>query len=98
MGPIIIIAVLALLGWLSVSTVRSLRARGVGFPWWATLVGCVIVGFCLGVWFGFFFEYLAVYQRHIRPSNAPTFFAVTLPDMGATLMTDQLKYRPRGLK
>jgi hypothetical protein len=20
-------------------------------------VGCVIVGFCLGVWFGFFFEY-----------------------------------------
>lgn len=215
MGPIIIIAVLALLGWLSVSAVRSLLARGVGFPWWAILVSCVIVGFCLGVWFGFFFEYqpsprlrvigcpvpvvcfvletsadgkeqwtdfitpapllfaasnvllwafvsvypawlantlwrfvgrrgvgrrvavepelevrlkraaeaafasafadrmcsgsevwavegdsmiVAVYQRHIRPSNAPTFFAVTLPDMGATLMTDPLKYRPRGLK
>ena len=57
MGPIILIVVLALLGWLAVIAVRSLRARGVGWPWWAALVGCVVAGFALGVWFGFCFEY-----------------------------------------
>jgi hypothetical protein len=57
MGPIILIVVLALPGWLSVIAVRSLRARGVGWPWWSALVGCVVIGFALGVWFGFFFKY-----------------------------------------
>ncbi len=57
MGLVILFVVLALLGWLSVRAVRSLWARGVGPLWWAALVGCIVVGFALGVWFGFFFEY-----------------------------------------
>ncbi len=57
MGPIIIIVALALLGWLSVVAVRSLRVRGIGWPWWSALGICLAAGFALGVWFGFFFEY-----------------------------------------
>jgi len=41
---------------------------------------------------------VAVYQTNIRPSNAPTFFAVTKEGHGATFVEDQSRYRPRGLK
>ena len=57
MGPIIIIVVLALLGWLALVAVRSLKRRDVGWLWWSALVGCLIIGFSLGIWFGLFFEY-----------------------------------------
>jgi hypothetical protein len=40
---------------------------------------------------------VAVFQRHVRPSNSPTFFRVSF-DLRAELLGDQLKHRPRGLK
>ena len=57
MGPIILTAVLALLGWLAFLAVRSLKRRGVRPTWYVALVGCLIIGFALGIWFGFYFEY-----------------------------------------
>jgi len=46
-----------LAGWLSVGMVRSLRARRVGWAWWAAFFGCLVIGFVLGVWFGWCFKY-----------------------------------------
>jgi len=57
MGPIVIIVVIALLGWLALVAAGSLKRQCVGWLWWAALVGCLVVGFSLGVWFGLFFEY-----------------------------------------
>jgi hypothetical protein len=57
MGLIVIIVGLALLGWIYVCAIRSLRARGVGLLWWTALVGSLVIGFAVGVWGGFFFEY-----------------------------------------
>jgi hypothetical protein len=57
MGPIILIIILALLGWLALSAVRSLWARSVGWPWWISLAACLVIGIASGIWFGFFFEY-----------------------------------------
>jgi hypothetical protein len=54
---VIVLVVLVLLGWLSVSMVRSLRARRVGWPWWAAFFGCLVIGFVSGVWFGWCFKY-----------------------------------------
>lgn len=57
MGPIIVTVVLALLGGVSFVAVRSLKRRTVGLMWWTALVGCLVAGFALGVWLGFYFEY-----------------------------------------
>ncbi len=57
MAPLIIIVVLGLLGWLAFLAVRSLKRRGVGWPWWAVLGVCLIIGLVAGVWFGYCFEY-----------------------------------------
>jgi hypothetical protein len=40
---------------------------------------------------------VAVFQRHVRPSNSPTFFRVSF-DLRAELLADQLKHRTRGLR
>ena len=41
---------------------------------------------------------VAAYQRHIRPSNAPTFFTVGKAGYAVALVDDDLRYRPKGLK
>jgi hypothetical protein len=40
---------------------------------------------------------VAVFQRHVRPSNSPTFFLVSF-DLRAELLADQFKHRTRGLR
>src|SRR5271157_1900744 len=54
---IIIIVALVLLCWLAVCEVRSLQARGVGWPWWAAFFACLVIGFVSGVWFSYCFTY-----------------------------------------
>ena len=54
---IVVLVVLALLGWLAVSMVGSLRARRVGGAWWAAFFGCLAVGVVAGGWCGFCFRY-----------------------------------------
>ena len=57
MGLLILIPVLAVLGWLALCAVRSFMARRVGWTWWTALAACLAIGIVSGVWFGFFFEY-----------------------------------------
>jgi hypothetical protein len=51
------VVVLALVVWLFVAVVCSLRARRVGWPWWAAFFGCLVIGFVSGVWFAYCFKY-----------------------------------------
>lgn len=44
MELLVLLVVLALLGWLAVNAVRSLRTQVVGPLWWATLFGSALVG------------------------------------------------------
>lgn len=80
MGPLILIAVLALLGWLGLCAVRSLWAHRVGWPWWTALAVCLAIGFSLGVWFGFFFEY--------QPSPRLRIISCPVPVVAFALETD----------
>jgi ABC-type xylose transport system permease subunit len=54
---VVIVAIVIVLLCLTLAAVQSLYERGVGSKWWAALLGCVIIGFVSGIWFGFCFEY-----------------------------------------
>jgi len=57
MGPLIILAIIALLGWANIATIRRFRSRAAGWGWWAAVLMLWTAGIVIGIWGGFFFEY-----------------------------------------
>jgi hypothetical protein len=53
MKLLLLLVVFGLLALLALTAIRSLKRRGVGRAWWATLFVCVVGGLVLGVWLNF---------------------------------------------
>jgi len=92
---IINLVVLTLLGWLAFLAVRSLKRRGVGWPWWVVLGVCLAIGFALGDWFGFHFEYQLSLRFRVFSFPLPSAFFVleSYPD-GEERWTDFITPAP----
>lgn len=74
MGFLLILLVVALLAYVNVVTVRSLRRRRAGPSWWAVLVSAWASGAALGVWGGFFFEYQPLPDLRVVGAPIPAAF------------------------
>jgi hypothetical protein len=59
MGTLLLIAGVAMLGWIAFSTIRSFRRKQVSPGWWVFLGLTLLAGIGTGVWAGFMFEYQA---------------------------------------
>jgi hypothetical protein len=69
MGPLLILAIIAVLGWANAAMMRRLRSRTAAWGWWAAVLTLWTVGAIIGVWGGFFFEYQA--SPTLRVCGAP---------------------------
>jgi hypothetical protein len=74
MGYLFILAVVALLGWVNVATVRLIRREQARAGWWVALVVAGLVGAGMGVWGGFFFEYQPSPRLRVFGAPVPAAF------------------------
>jgi hypothetical protein len=78
-GPIVIIGIWLILGWLAFAACRSLHRRRVTLRWWLCLGMTAAIGIGLGVYFGFFFEY--------QPFPRMKLFSLPIPAAALVLET-----------
>jgi heme A synthase len=57
MGFFLVIAVIALSGWIFTATSRRLQRTRAGRNWWVAFAALTIAGFAVGCWLAFRFEY-----------------------------------------
>ena len=74
MGPLLILIIIALLGWANVAIIRRFRSQVAGWGWWTSLLLLWTAGATIGVWGGFFFEYLACPTLRVCGAPVPVGF------------------------
>jgi hypothetical protein len=66
-----ILAIIVLLAWANIATVRRFRSGNAAWGWWATVLMLWAVGTAVGVWGGFFFEYQPSSKLRILGAPVP---------------------------
>ena len=67
---------IAALGWAAFAAHRSLQRRGASHGWFVAFFGLMAVGACVGIYFGFFFDYLAAPTVRVYSFPVPAAFHV----------------------
>ena len=76
MAILLIPLAIAALGWAAFSAHASLQRRGASRRWFVAYFALMLTGGCLGVYFGFFFDYLAAPTVRVYSFPVPAAFHV----------------------
>lgn len=87
MGFLIVLALLILSTWLIYATLRRLRRYHAGLSWWIISLSLFLVGFALGIWFAFFFEYQPFPKLRVFSFPLPLAFFVWEEDRWTDFVT-----------